>query len=212
MHNTLFTKIKNDLLNNNKQSAVKTVLDALEQSLDVTVLYEDILTPILNSIDCEPGDYRCVWLEHQMSAITRSLVELSYPYVIKDKETLIEDKNVLVVCPKEEYHELGAVMGTQMLERAGFSTTFIGANTPLDTIESALKSVAFDYVVLSVSNSYNLVAVKRIITHLRTHFPTLKILGAGRGFIHNYDVFEPLLDAVITSFESIQVYKQKAAL
>ncbi len=212
MKETLFNRIKHDLLNNNKQSAVQTVLEALEQKLDVTVLYEAILTPILNSIDCEPGDYRCVWLEHQMSAITRSLVELSYPYVIKDKEMLSEDKNVLVVCPKEEYHELGAVMGAQMLERAGFSTTFIGANTPLDTIESALKSVAFDYLVLSVSNSYNLVAVKRVITHLRTHFPALKILGAGRGFIHNYAIFEPLLDGIITNFESIQDFKRKAAL
>ena len=194
-------RLKRALIENQKSEAVRLMEKALNDGLSVIVFYEEILSPILQSIECDNDDYACIWLEHQMSAIARSLVEISYRFIHKKDHKLAQAKHVLVVCPDEEYHELGALMGAYMLESLGFNTTFLGANTPLATLDLALKKLNPDYLVLSVSNPYNLFEVNKVLTHLKYHHSTIKVLGAGVGF-----------NAQKENFKDVYIIKNAASL
>lgn len=205
-------QMENALKNNQKNEAVKIFKKALDEGISIIYLYEDVLRDILNSIECEENDQACIWLEHQMTSITRTLLELSYPYILKQKESLSDDKKVIIACPPKETHELGAVMGANMLTLCGFDTTYIGADTPNEVLFSAIEVLTPDYVVLSVTNFYHLFEVDQAIQMIKKDFPDVKILGGGRAFIKNYDHFKFLVDGVITDYASIKTFKKRENL
>ncbi len=200
----LIETIDQALKNNDKPRAVEVVIEAFEDGMDVVTFYEKVLTEILNRVDCDQNDADCIWLEHQMSSIAQTLVEITYPYVIKQKRPPRENKHALIVCPKNETHELGALMGAHMFELVGFKTTYIGANTPVYTIESAINTLNPTHLVLSVSNAYHLFEVDKVITRLRANYKDLKLIGAGRAFTYNKDHFKASVDALIESFETVK--------
>jgi len=212
MNKTFYHALEEALKTNDKDKAVQLTLNAYHEGLEPVTFYEDVITPILNNIYCQEDDYACIWLEHQMSAIVRTLIEMSYAYVIKSKETLNEKKHVLIVCPKDEYHELGAVIGSHLFKKTGFKTTYVGANTPLKTIDSALRALTVDYLVLSVSNAYHLSETKKVINHVSDHFASVKVLGAGRGFQANTDIFDDKIYSVISNYASLRAFKQSEGL
>ena len=45
----------------------------------------------------------------------------------------------------------------------GFNATFVGASTPASTIHKAIEIVEPDYLLISVTNFYNFVSVKKTI-------------------------------------------------
>jgi len=200
------------LRDNNKEKAARIVLDALEDGLPLVELYEDVFAKILNAIHCEEEDYACVWIEHQMTSIVRTLVEMTYSHVLKEKKTPANPKHALVVCPRMEYHDLGAVVGAHFLELEGFRTTYLGANTPLQTIDNALSALRVDFLVISVSNAYHLFEARRIIEHVQNKFSKVRIVGAGRGFQKEAHKFEDSLAYVLDRYDSVVAMANKEAL
>ncbi len=197
-------ELENAMKQNDKAKAADVALQALEGGMDLVELYSGVLAPMLNAIDCAEDDFECVWLEHQMTSITRTIVEMGYAYVLKRRRVPEESKHVLIACPREEYHELGAIMGGQFLELAGFKTTYIGANTPLETIDAALRTLEVDFLALSVSNAYHLFEVRHIIAHIRNEHPHVRIIGAGRGFENHEAAFRSSIAYLITSYASVE--------
>ena len=197
------TELDKALRNNDKTQAHNLIHTWVNTPERLVVFYEEIIPSIMNRIECEPDDYACVWIEHQMSAIVRSLVEATYPLVVEYQCKLTPPKHVMIACIKEETHELGAVIGSHLFALNGFETTYIGANTPLMILDSALKGLpTVDYLVLSVTNAYNISELSKVITHLRTQFPMLKIYGAGRGITRNQGSVE--LDGIIAGYTAIR--------
>ncbi|MFW6298916.1 MAG: cobalamin B12-binding domain-containing protein [Bacillota bacterium] len=196
---------------NRKKDAVSLVKDALEEGLDPIDFYEGVLTPIMHGIDCDNDDFACIWLEHQMTSIARTLIEMSYLYILKHGRKPL-NRHALVVCPREEYHELGAVMGANMLAYYGFKTTYVGANTPVETVISALETLDADYLVLSVSNAFHLFQVHSAIKTVASRFPALTIIGSGRGFISHADAFEDKVSYILKDHASIEALIEKEGL
>lgn len=196
-------KLNTAMRENRKKDAVKMVSDALDGGLDPVEFYEGVLTPIMHGIECDNDDFDCIWVEHQMTSIARTLIEMSYPHVL-EKGRKDNGKHALVVCPSEEYHELGAVLGANMLSYYGFKTTYVGANTPVETLMSALENLDVDYLVLSVSNAFHLFEVHSAIRTVASRFETLTIIGAGQGFIAHADAFKDQVSYIIENHESIE--------
>ncbi|MGM0436022.1 MAG: cobalamin B12-binding domain-containing protein [Bacillota bacterium] len=204
-------KLEQAMVENKKDTSVSLVSEALEEGLSPIDFYLDIITPIMHAIDCDSNDYDCIWHEHQMTSIARTLIEMTYPYILKEK-THTHNKHALIVCPREEYHELGAIIGTHMLGYYGFKTTYVGANTPFETVLSALKNLRVEYLVISVSNSFHLFEVNKLIKEVRKTYPGLKIIGAGRGFEVNESTIKDLVDTIITDDTSIRTLLKKEGL
>ena len=153
-----------------KDEAIAYCLALLEEgTLTVPQLYEQVLAPALNKIAIPRAqEDNLIWREHAMTAIVRSIIERARPYVIKEPGSVKNGAGrVLLVCPEDEYHELGIRMGEDFFTIAGFETYFIGGNTPQETIVSAVETLLPDIVDIGVSNFLNLAQLKKIVAQLR---------------------------------------------
>lgn len=193
----------------NKAQAVTLCLQALEAGkLTVIELYEQVLTPALNNIVKEyRTDEELIWREHVRSGIIRTIIELAYPFILNERlERPLKNEKVMVMCPEYEDHELGARMVSDYFSLAGYDATFIGARTPIHTVLKAISFVEPKYVCISVTNVYNLVAVKRTIEAIKEYgAKNMQIILGGRAFLANPEAYKWVgADHLLTDYASIQ--------
>ena len=155
-----------------KEKCVQFIISSLQkQAIDILTLYNEILTPAMYADFCKEEEKEiCIWKEHIRTSIVRTIIECGYPYIIKerDKKYGYSSKGkVVVICPPEELHELGARMVTDFFTLCGFNVTFTGANTPQDNVINAIKYIDPAYIAISITNYYNLVATRRLIMKIR---------------------------------------------
>ena len=143
-----------------------------------------------------------------MTAIVRSVIECARPYVIKEKELTSAGGSagrVLLVCPEDEYHELGIRMGQDFFTIAGFETFFVGGNTPQANIVSAVETLRPDIVDIGVSNFLNLVQLKKIVAELRQSIDArVKIAVSGSALGRSGKTAGFGADIIINSFRGYQ--------
>lgn len=196
-----------------KEKAVFYALNLLEENkVDILTLYTKILAPSLNNMFCNSTEKEvCIWKEHVRSSIIRTIIECAYPYVIKQRDKNgVERRNesVVVVCPQDEYHEIGARMVADFYTLHGFDTVFVGANTPKEDFVSAINIIKPKYVVISVTNYYNIVNAERAIKRIREIANyDLKIIVGGYAFRANKEIYKNIgADYLMDSFEEIEAF------
>lgn len=199
---------------NNKGLAMSLCQEALEKKeISIPDLYENVLAPSLNRLEAAEEEIEdLIWREHAMSAIVRSIVEASFPFVLSERQVknLITNRKVLILCPEREEHELGARMAADFFLIQGYDVTYIGANTPEGTAKKALDRIRPDYLSISVSNPFNLFTTKHLIENLRQYcqYP-LQILVGGGVFSGNPDIaLETGADMLLLSYADIESLRQ----
>lgn len=198
---------KGSLEQHDKEGSVSYAISLLSQGLiSVPDLYEKVLAPSLNSLLIgRDEEHDMIWREHVMTNIVRSVIESAYPYVQKERAQHKREASggkVMLVCPEEEYHDLGIRMGADFYTIAGFDVTFIGSNTPKSNILSAAKEIHPDIVGISVSNYLNLFALDKIISQLRRELPSsVRIVLSGSALRHaGRPAADFSADAIVNSF------------
>ncbi len=193
----------------NKEEAVKYIMEKLHsREIEVIELYSSILTPMLNNMTCKLADKRiCIWKEHVKTGIVRTIVENCYPYVIAKRNELNYPKKGLaaVLCPPEEYHDLGARMVADFFTIGGYEAIFVGSNTPYQDFYNAIHVIQPEVVAISVSNYYNLVAAKKMIEELKKalSYP-VKIVVGGYAFHDDQEKYKLIgADYFAKSYEDI---------
>lgn len=172
----------------NKEKSVNYILDKLQsKEIDVIELYTKILTPLLNNMECKLEDKNiCIWNEHVKTAMVRTIVECCYPYIIekRNQQNHIKMGVAAILCPPNEYHDLGARMVADFFTVCGYDAIFAGSSTPYQDFYNAMHVIKPKIVSISVSNYYNLVAASRMIKEIKTatEYP-LKIVVGGHAFI-----------------------------
>jgi methanogenic corrinoid protein MtbC1 len=201
-----------------KEKCIHFVLSALaNKQIDIVTLYEQVLSPSLNSSSCQEGSAYCIWKEHIRTSIIRTVIECCYPYVVKEKTTAHGDGirgKVIIACPQEEYHELGARMVADFFTLCGYRATFIGANTPLKDILDSIEYETPVYVGISVTNCYNLVITRKTvnsIVELRTEKSLdYKIIVGGNAFQRNPEMYKEMgADYFLDTFQDIKKLTEK---
>lgn len=206
-----------------REKAIKLVTEALEKSsMDVRTLYETILAPSLNRISNNQIEQDSpIWEEHLSTSIVRSVMEMSYPFVLAERNAGItrSDENsvrqkAIVFCLEEEYHELGARMITDFLVILDFDAYFIGANTPKREILRAIDYFKPSLVCISVTNFYHLTKLHSLIEQLKKHelqsiIPFTLIVG-GYAIQHSSNI-DALVkaDYYANTFEDLQKIKEE---
>lgn len=196
-----------------KQGCVEFVLKRLESGdIDVVTLYTQILEPSLNNMTCKLNEKNiCVWKEHVRTSIVRTILECSYPYILREKSknnVISKNERIAVVCPPEEYHEIGAIMAANFFILNGFDTLYVGSNTPKKDFIEAINYIKPDYVAISVTNYYNLVAAKNIIQEVKNtaKYP-VEILVGGYAFNCNPDIYKQIgADKLLKTYEDIKKF------
>jgi len=220
--NDLLERFSQALINHDKELAIKHITEALEKrTIDVKTLYETILAPSLNLISSNQFEQEIpIWEEHLSSSIVRSVLELTYPFVIVERDAsntpegaLITREKAIVFCLEEEYHELGARMITDFLTLLNFDAYFIGANTPIREIFKAIAYFKPTLVCVSVTNFYHLTKLHSFIEQLKlnviqsiTPF-TLVVGGYAIQHSSNVDVLVKA-DFYANTFEDLEKIKE----
>ena len=178
-------------------------------TVSVPVLYEDILAPALNRITMlRAEEDSLIWQEHVMTSIVRSIIESAHPFVLKERAQVEKNGSfgkVVLVCPEDEYHELGIRMGADFFTIANYEAVYIGCNTPRENIISAVQSLKPDIVDIGVSNLFYLVSLKKIIAELKEKIdPRIKIAVSGSAFGRTGKTAADFgADVIINSFADI---------
>ena len=84
----------------------------------------------------------------------------------------------LLACPEGELHDLGLTLFGIALRHRGWRITFLGANTPIDTVMATAIDIDPEAVVIAATEPRFLVAEKEPLQQLASRY---KLLIAGRG-------------------------------
>ncbi len=209
MKENLYDTFSQLIDNEDKDNALLFILNLLDQGESIVNVYQNYLIPVLALYECPVDDEEiCIWKEHARTSIIRTILEATYPYVIKAKKTPI-DLSVMTLCPQEEYHEIGAIIVNHYFSLLGFKAKYIGANTPNDTILSAIKVLNPDYIAISVTNYYNLVATKRLTNEIKRRYPDIKIIVGGQVFKRADALKQIDYDYVMQQFSDISAFRSE---
>ncbi len=180
-------------------------------------LYEKVLTPCLSHIASNEVEQDIpIWEEHIRSGIVRSIIELAAPYVLFAlAQSGVKPLNhqAIVLCLKEEYHELGARMAVDYLTLLGFRAHFIGANTPKTEIIDVLQLLNPKLLVISVSNYYHLITLQHLIIEIKAdsslspyiavggyaidHTPNIHNIIHADFFVYSFEDYLKLKEAIL---------------
>jgi MerR family transcriptional regulator, light-induced transcriptional regulator len=195
-----------------KEHCLQLILSKLDKhEIDIVKLYTEVLTPAqYENLSAKMNEEDSIWEEHLRTSIIRTIIECCYPYVIKERDhkyiSPLKNK-AIVLCPPEELHEIGARMAADYFTLCGLNVLFIGANTPQRAILNGIKYFQPQYVCISITNYYNLVATRNAIQNIieiKGIFPFQVILG-GQACRSNPQACSQMgADLILDTFEDIQ--------
>jgi len=183
------------------------------RTLNLVSLYQEVLAPAAREpFNAEHGRAVGVWEEHVRTSILRTVIECCYPEVMRARKAVSGVRtrgSALIVCPAEEYHELGARMASDFFTLCGFDVTFVGANTPLNDVLDAVETIEPVYVGVSVTGPYNLIAARRTIQQLTARRSRsggrFRIVAGGQAFGQDVNLAASLgADLLAQSFDDIR--------
>jgi methanogenic corrinoid protein MtbC1 len=213
--NTLYEQFLFYLDKDDRYNCVELVTSKLSNNeVDIVTLYEEILAPSLRESFCQNKQRQiCIWEEHLRTSIVRTVIECCYPYVVRERDDRYRSSphqgEVIVACPTEELHEIGARMVADFFTLCGFDSMFIGANTPQLEILGAIEYIKPRYVAISVSNHYNLIATRKLVQKIRelrgSSGAGFRIIVGGYAFKQNPEIDMRMgADLLLTTFEEIR--------
>ena len=114
--------------------------------------------------------------EHLATSISQLAISRLYPHLPRVAPTGLF---ALVACVEGEQHDMGARIGADFLEMAGFDVRFLGANVPTAKLVEALQSQPPSLLGLSASLRFHLTGLRAAIAAARTVAPLLPIVVGG---------------------------------
>lgn len=151
----------------------------LDAGRGVRALYEDLIQRALYDVGMLWESGRAsVADEHLATAISESLLNLSYPYLFDRPST---GCSALVTCAANEHHQIGARMVADIFELHGWRSYFLGANTPQGDILALMASRRPQVVSLSLTVHCHLERLLEIANAIRGLYPEMPIIVGGQG-------------------------------
>jgi len=169
-----------------KASAVLAAVEAVDSGrVSIPGLYREVLSRILaDTGEAWHSGRVTIWEEHLASATVRTIVELLYPRVLAAKAARPPvGRTVLLACPPEEGHDLGLRMVADRFDLAGWTTFYLGPDTPVIEIADAARRLEVDAVVMSSSTHYHRLAVRHAVDALKKELPDMDIWVGGPAFV-----------------------------
>ena len=168
------------LLDGKRLKCHDIVQKLLDKKIDLKVLYADLFQRSMYRVgELWENNRITVANEHLATAITESLLNLSYPFLFASKRI---GKKVVISCTANEFHQVGGKMVADIFELNGWDGHFLGANLPPEEMARFIQEVQPDVVGLSLSILANLDSLKRGIEVVRTDFPGIDLLIGGQAF------------------------------
>lgn len=162
--------------------ASRLVLDAVAAGTPVKEIYLRVFQPAQHEIGRLWQTNRIsVAQEHYCTAATQLIMSQLYSHIFA---TAKNGRNLIATCVSGDLHEIGVRMVTDFFELEGWSTFYLGANTPHASVIDAIKERRADVLAVSATISYHVDAVADLIRAVRRDPQTkhVKILAGGYPF------------------------------
>ena len=183
---SLYRQIAAALEAHDKATAVRTAVEAVSSGqIAIDALYRNVLGPLLADTGAAwQRGAAAIWEEHMASSTVRTIVEILYPGVLKAKAAREPaGRSVLLACPPEEGHDLGLRMVADRFDMAGWTTFYLGPDTPVTEIADAARRLGVDAVIMSSSTHYHRVAVRHAVDELKSALPDVDVWVGGPAFV-----------------------------
>ncbi len=196
-----------------KENSVNTVMQIVSgREIDIIDLYTKILTPALYSIAGDNLEQKItISQEHIRTSIIRTIIECCYPYVVVERNlnyTIKKEnrKKVIILCPEDEYHEIGPRMVEDFFTLNHYEPIFLGGNTPREDLMTLIEEIKPEYIAVSVANYYNIVTAKKMVEKMKAQLSyTPKVIAGGYAIRKKKESKNELgVDYILDTFEDIQ--------
>ncbi len=155
-------------------ASAQACLDRLFGAFSVEAALRDVILPYLHDLGARwaAGDIN-VGQEHFASHLIRGrLLGLARGW---DQGG---GPRAVLACPPGELHDLGLMSFGLALFRQGWRITFLGSDTPINTIEGAARTLPADMIVISATQPGYFISSAEALTELTRTAP-LRFAGAG---------------------------------
>ncbi len=168
------------LLQGDRNKCRNTIQELLNNNIEVRILYENLFSRSLYDVGyLWEKNKISVAIEHLCTAITESLITMTYPYLFSAKHN---GKKVVVTCTPGEFHQIGARMVADFFEIYGWDSYFLGANTPETVLYNYIDDTKPDLIAISISVNFNMHILEKLVININQKFPNLEILLGGQAF------------------------------
>ena len=178
------------LLKGERHTATTLILDAVKHGASV----HDLYLHVFQSTQYEVGrlwqiNQISVAQEHACTAATQLIMSQLYPYIFGTEKT---HGTFVATCVSGDMHEIGARMLSDFFELEGWSTHYLGANVPTQSIVQTLVEHRASVLAISATITYHVPAVEELIAAVRRHpeCAGVKILVGGYPFKVAPDLWE----------------------
>lgn len=162
--------------------ASRLVLDAVAAGTPVKEIYLSVFQPAQHEIGRLWQTNRItVAQEHYCTAATQLIMSQLYSHIFA---TAKNGRNLVASCVSGDLHEIGVRMVADFFELDGWSTFYLGANTPHTSVIATINERQADVLAVSATISYHVDAVGDLIRAVRRdpQAGRVRILAGGYPF------------------------------
>ncbi|HOT75605.1 MAG TPA: cobalamin-dependent protein [Candidatus Wallbacteria bacterium] len=182
----LASKYLTFLVNADRVSANKLILEAIEGKVSVKDLYLHVFQATQREIGRMWHENKIsVACEHFCTAATQQIIARLYPHIFSAPKNNENKKfNVVAACVANELHEIGLRMIADFLEIEGYNTYFLGANVPKDSIVKTLCERNAHMLALSATMTFHVKYAADIIKEIKNspQCSNVKVIVGGYPF------------------------------
>lgn len=170
------------LMEGDRNAASRLILSEVEGGASVKDIYMHVFQPVQYEIGrLWQQDKLSVAQEHYCSAATQLIMSQLFAYISGSEKS---GSKVVAACITGDQHEIGIRMVCDFFEIEGWSTYYLGANTPKRSIIRTLREQKPDLLLLSATMTYHLHDLTDLIATIQADaaLSRIKVMVGGYPF------------------------------
>jgi MerR family transcriptional regulator, light-induced transcriptional regulator len=186
----LATDYLDALVRGERRRAFQLILDAVQAGVELRTLYLYVFQRTQHELGRLWQLNRIsVAHEHYCTAATQLIMAQLYPTILATAKT---GRRFVAACVTGELHELGARMVADFLELEGWDTSYLGANTPVESVVRMVVDRQAHVVGISATMPFHVYAVEAMVAAVRSAeaCQEVKVLVGGYPFTRAPDLWQ----------------------
>jgi len=168
------------ILQGNESAAAREALFSMVDGTPIVDVYQQILTPALHEIGR-------LWQRNEISiakehAATAALQRVMAQLIDLSPTPPHREFSVVTCAPGNAQHDVGARMVADAFTLAGWHSTYLGGNVPVEDLLAYLDEVSVDVLAVSATLGRDLMPIRSLISELENRPLAPIVLVGGRAF------------------------------
>jgi methanogenic corrinoid protein MtbC1 len=175
-------------LSGDPQGAIRLVLDAVDNGLDLFDAYVDVIAAAQREVGTLWHNSQIgIHEEHLVTSTTLSLMTL---LAHREKPTESVDKTMVGAALGDDSHDIGIRMISDLFTIAGWRTICLGGRLPAEELAEAVSDFEADLLVVSATLIPHLLTVRDAIQMVREASPAVRVLVGGLALQSSTEVWK----------------------